>query len=95
MSSEPWSLQTDMSRVYTYKLTGWSTTCQNDDMFVDSLRKAAYFLPGSESMSNQDYMDNYAKRAWNLGHVIRSYESDVFVFDLIRSGLLEKTEVFH
>ncbi len=77
---------------FLYKVKGFSTYESCDENFVDSLRLSAHYLPGFDQMTNLDYMDGYAKRAWHLGYVIRSYSADAFVFDLIRAGLLTKTE---
>lgn len=80
--------------MFLYEIFGdFSTVVASDEDFVLKLRQSAHFLPGSGDMSSRDYMDGYAKRAWHLGHVIRSYDEEAFVFDLVRSGLLKKSRV--
>lgn len=80
--------------MFFYEISGdFSTVVASDMDFVTKLRQSANFLPGSCDMTSRDYMDGYAKRAWHIGYVIRSYDEEAFVFDLVRCGLLKKTRV--
>lgn len=81
--------------LHRYDIKGdFSTVAKSNLEFVERLQRSAHFLKDYQSMSIEDYMCGYAKRAWVLsGLVIRTENENIFVEDMINCGLLTKNVV--